>query len=456
LFPSLRLVFVLALVGAGCNDTAIELRVVSDSLSTALDAMCLELDAGGAARFGRSYSLAARPLPQTLTALSESRSSLQAIAIGLKRALPVARDRRNVPFRSGEELHVDLALDACLPAPTDGKFSLGASAAGAVDRALLLPSVGGVGGTAVAFGGGGVTRYSASASALMREAGGLAAAPTGMVASLAALDLDGDCRGDLLVGGAAPAVWSRAANGGFPAASALAAPAGSVLAAGDVDGDGAADLIAATGGELHLYLNDGAAGFREMSGAFDTAPTAATALAVGDLDGDGALDVIVGQDGAPPRVYLADPQAAGHFVYAAAAFPPRTLHAAALALADLDGDGDLDLVLGAVGDGLFVYLNRGDGFLEDRTFDSIGSAPSGDVPGLLVTDLDGDCLPDLIAARGGAAPLYLRSAGGGKLAAGPDLGVAEIAGASAEDVDGDGRPDLLLFGASGLVLLVQQ
>jgi hypothetical protein len=278
----------------------------------------------------------------------------------------------------------------------------------------------------------------------------------GTPTSLTALDLDGDCRGDLLVGGAAPATWRRAANGEFPSASALAAPAGSVLVAGDADGDGAPDVIAATGAELHLYLNDGAAGFREMGGAFDTPPSAASALAIGDLDGDGALDLIVGQDGAPPRVYLADPQAAGHFVYAAAAFPPRTLRAAALALADLDGDGDLDLVLGALGDGLFIYLNRGDGFLEDRTFDAIGSAIVGDVPGLLVADLDGDCLPDLIAARGGAAPLYLRSAGGGKLAAGPDLGVGEIAGASSEDVDGDGRPDLLLYGASGLTLLVQQ
>ena len=85
--------------------------------------------------------------------------------------------------------------------------------------------------------------------------------------------------------------------------------------------------MAAADGEAHLYLNDGKALFHELSGAFDSAPTAASALPLGDLDGDGDLDAVIAQDGAPPRVYLSDGQ--GHFVYAPAALPPRNLRVTA-------------------------------------------------------------------------------------------------------------------------------
>jgi hypothetical protein len=100
-----------------------------------------------------------------------------------------------------------------------------------------------------------------------------------------------------------------------------------------------------------------------------------------------------------------------------------------------------------------VFVNRGNAFLEDRTF-ALLPPLAADVPGVLVTDLDADCLPDLLVA--GAAPQVLLSEGAGRLAAGPELGVGEIAGASAEDVDGDGRLDLLLYGPRGLDLLVQK
>jgi hypothetical protein len=162
--------------------------------------------------------------------------------------------------------------------------------------------------------------------------------------------------------------------------------------------------------------------------------------------------VVVAQMGAPPRVYFA--QSGGHFVYAAAALPPRALAASALALVDLDADGDLDLVLATHDAGLRLYLNRGNGILEDRTFSLFGADAGGDVAGVLVEDLNSDCFPDLLVARTGAPPILYLSQDGVHFAAGPDLGVGEIAGASAEDVDGDGRPDLLLWGSRGLDLMV--
>ncbi|HEX8950843.1 MAG TPA: FG-GAP-like repeat-containing protein, partial [Polyangia bacterium] len=80
------------------------------------------------------------------------------------------------------------------------------------------------------------------------------------------------------------------------------------------------------------------------------------------------------------------------------------------------------------------------------------------VPNLLLTDLDGDCLPELVVPRAGAAPLLWRSTGGGTLAAAGTFDQAVVAtGASADDVDGDGDPDVLLWGGmTGLQLELQQ
>src|SRR5207249_975709 len=80
-------------------------------------------------------------------------------------------------------------------------------------------------------------------------------------------------------------------------------------AAGDVDGDGAVDIVAVGGTSAHVWLNDGAGHFREGSAGLDVAPTDATVVALADLDGDGNLDLILGQGSATAavaRVYLND------------------------------------------------------------------------------------------------------------------------------------------------------
>jgi len=81
------------------------------------------------------------------------------------------------------------------------------------------------------------------------------------------------------------------------------------------------------------------------------------------------------------------------------------------------------------------------------------------VSSFAAADLDGDCLPDLVVPRAGAAPLLWRSAGGGTLAAaatGFDQAAAAT-GAAIDDVDGDGDLDVLLWGGmTGLQLQVQQ
>ncbi len=158
------------------------------------------------------------------------------------------------------------------------------------------------------------------------------------------------------------------------------------------------------------------------------------------------------------RVYLNDMAGSGHFTYTPAALPPKAARATALAVGDIDNDGDLDVVMGQAAGPVRVYINRGDAYLDDRSFTLLPDQVSGAVPNLLLADLDGDCLPDLVVPRAGGAPLLWRSVGGGMLSSAGMLDQAvEAAGASADDVAGDGDPDVLLWGSmTGLQLEVQQ
>ncbi|MGZ3425020.1 MAG: FG-GAP repeat domain-containing protein [Polyangia bacterium] len=454
---------------AGCNDTAIVLRIASDrplSGGSALDGICIELDAGGGKRFGRRYDLPSLPLPQTLTVLPGGRSSAQLIVYGTRRGTEVARVRRDLSFRSGSVLHVDVPLDACQPHASSGLFAaIAAPTAEAVDAVALVPGAHAFtsGDLALALAAGQSTRVSVGAAGVGALVGGAPDAPAGRVRQLVVGDFDGDCRRDVVIvaDGAPLAVWRDAGDGTFTLMTMVGVPGMLSAAAGDVDGDGAVDLVAVGGGAAHVWLNDGAGHFREGSAGLDVAPTDATVVALADLDGDGNLDLILGQGSAAAavaRVYLNDKGGTGHFTYTPAALPPKPARASAIAVGDIDNDGDLDVVLAQSAGPVRVYVNRGDAFLDDRSFTLLPDQVSGNVPNLLLADLDGDCLPELVVPRAGAAPLLWRSAGGGALGAGGGFDQALAAtGASADDVDGDGDLDVLLWGgATGLQLEVQQ
>jgi Ca2+-binding RTX toxin-like protein len=294
----------------------------------------------------------------------------------------------------------------------------------------------------------------------------------------------------------------------------------SVASAGDVNGDGFADvIIGAFGADPHgsysgasyvvfgrskgfsanvdLASLNGANGFK-LSGVVADDYSGFSVASAGDVNGDGFADLIIGATGADPHgsfsgasyvvfgkaggfgtnIELSSLSGTNGFKLSGVAANDRTGHSVASA-GDVNGDGFDDLIVGTAGTGVpgasYVIFGRAAGFAANLNLSSLNGANGfklsgvaiGDQSGQSVAsagDVNGDGLADLIVgargaggfsgasyvvfgrATGFAANVNLSSlngANGFKLS-----GVAgDFSGssvASAGDVNGDGFADLII------------
>jgi hypothetical protein len=229
----------------------------------------------------------------------------------------------------------------------------------------------------------------------------------------AVLDLDGDGRQEIFVGGSAgqPDALLSLVGGRLvdriegTGLSSLEATYGSCAI--DLDADGDVDLVVARNDGLTLYVNQG-------GGRFDgrrlpvSLPESSVPLAVaaGDIEHDGDADLYV-------SVFVDKP----HFVPATFNVPS---HAKANRL--LRNDGGLR----------FTDVTTAVTETKQNTFTSV------------FVDLDGDRYQDLVVAQNTGQVEILRKTRDGGFAAVPfDSGYGFWMGVAAGDVDGDGDQDLL-------------
>ncbi len=216
------------------------------------------------------------------------------------------------------------------------------------------------------------------------------------------------------------------------------------IVVGDIDNDGDPDVFLCNYGPNVLYLNNGDGTFRDISkSAGIDRPNWSSGGAFLDYDNDGDLDLYVANYGIwklpeddqfcgqlePKRVRLyCSPnyiRPAKHMLYrnngdltftdvydrAILTIDPETGkpkprsdgRGFAAVTADLNGDGRIDIYVTNDMNPNFLFLNRGDGTFEDATessgaaYDEKGQAQSG--MGVDAEDVNGDGLPDLLVTN---------------------------------------------------------
>lgn len=189
----------------------------------------------------------------------------------------------------------------------------------------------------------------------------------------------------------------------------------------DADGDKDLDLYVTSGGnefsnvslELRdrLYFNDGKGNFTKSDQELPSFKTEATkAVDFADIDSDGDLDLFVGTRleakvyGIPMKGYLLENNGKGLFTDVTEKMAPEMLNLGLITDAnfvDLDLDGDKDLVIVGEWMPVSVFENDGMGRFENKTVKWGFENTDGLYQELHVNDINGDGRPDLILGNMG-------------------------------------------------------
>ena len=261
-------------------------------------------------------------------------------------------------------------------------------------------------------------------------------------------DLDGDGAVDIVATGAETVVFfnngSRAVT--TPGSSLGADSGGTVLALLEWNGDGFPDIAVGglNGRSVEIYVNDGGGSFTSAAVLQGDGGGNVSDLVEADVDGDGLSELVVTGSGGTSLLRRGAEESIDVTTLAAGAGRD-------LAVADFDQDGDQDFVVVLAADRRVEFLfNAGDGSIAGSNSLELGSVANVDAG-----DLNGDGAADLLLAidgNGMSAPQnrVLYQQGGGTFAPGQSFGASPVAALVPGDVNADGWPDIVAVNEGGV------
>jgi hypothetical protein len=308
--------------------------------------------------------------------------------------------------------------------------------------------------------------------------------------SVAVADVNGDGKPDLIVANecgdskcatnGTVGVLLGNGDGTFQPAATFGAGGYSTfsVAALDVNGDGKPDLLVANGCANQNCSGDGVVGVLLGNGdgtfqaavSYDSGGVYATSIVVADVNGDGKPDLLVGNwcasSGCDTDSFVGVLLGKGDGTFqGAVTYDSGGQRTASIAVADVNEDGKLDFIVGntcASGSGcpantegsVSVLLGNGDGtFQTAMPYDAGGQGAYS----VAVADVSGDGNADIVVANcsdgecpggggGNGAAVVLLGNGDGTFQAGVPYssGGDDASSVAIADVNGDGKPDLLV------------
>lgn len=238
----------------------------------------------------------------------------------------------------------------------------------------------------------------------------------------------------------------RANTGNYPLA----------LAAGDLNGDGRADVAVAnylsSGGtysvNVHLQSTTTAGAF-EAPMSLSVGARRPLDVVLADLKGESRLDIVVAASGGNDVLVFFHGTAPGTFLSPVSL--PVSGNPASVAVADLTGSGAKDIVVAMANDRVAVLLH---GPTAGTFMAPVDYVTGWDPVSVKLADLNGDGLPDIVTANfsngtSGLSILPQSAAHPGTFLAAQSYDTRDYASASVAigDVNGDGLPDVVVANA---------
>jgi hypothetical protein len=231
---------------------------------------------------------------------------------------------------------------------------------------------------------------------------------------IAIADMNGDGLPDLVSADFNVSLFVQSSPGTFAAPVSLYAGGANWVALGDLNGDGAADVALTDSQSVKVLMHTGAASsttFAAPVTVFTPTPNAnvigGSIIAIGDIDGDGLNDLVITDPGPTGGmstavfVLIQNPASHGTFLTPVGFAIATQDRPQSILLRDLQGTGKLDIVIGGQN---FVTVLLHDPANPGKFLPaSIYTAPGAN--GIAIADINGDGKLDIVVSNGVTFPM---------------------------------------------------